>query len=131
MLKHTEPVEVIEVQPDFDLVPHLANSPNPVLEDEPARKILKALQVSRHPIVIRGIDIGNCSRNWTNDYLKRVAGEKKVKIHRSPTHQLDFRSKNFVYDTISFADLIEHCTSTSENPVQEYLYLRSLGLDPR
>jgi len=141
MQKYTNAVEVINVLPSFSLdeastetdatgISNLDSPPSAVV-------VLSAFQDSRRPIVIRGIDIGPCTTLWTPDYLKSANQEKKVKVHRSKTPQLDFRSKNFVYETISFTDLIQHCNSSSaseesrEENSGDYLYLRSLGLDPR
>jgi len=87
---------------------------------------------------------------WTIDYLVNVNPEKKVKVHKSDTPQLNFREKNFSYETVSFSDLIKSCTSSevSENSncnpesgeekkdsskivANNFWYLRSLGEDPR
>ncbi len=52
-------------------------------------------------------------------------------IHRSSTPQLDFRNKNFKYETIPFSALIEQCSAENSGTPSDYLYLRSLGDDPR
>ena len=52
----------------------------------------------RHPVVLRGLNIGTCVDKWKYvDYLKEAGGAHPVKIHVSPVPQMDFINKNFLY----------------------------------
>ncbi|CAG7827609.1 unnamed protein product [Allacma fusca] len=81
------------------------------------------------PVVIRGFNLGDCLTKWTPEYLRAKGSDKLVKVHRSPYKRLDFRRKNFAYETVTFSDLVKHCSEGSES--KDYWYLRSLGEDPR
>lgn len=84
---------------------------------------------SRAPLILRGIDIGPCLKNWTLPHLlSSPEAEKKVKVHRSRDFRLDFLKKNFTYDTVSFGELVRRCSDPQE---KLFWYLRSLGEDPR
>ncbi|ODM96624.1 tRNA wybutosine-synthesizing protein 5 [Orchesella cincta] len=92
---------------------------------------------TRKPVVIRGYDIGLCREKWTPEFLiSNCPPEKKVKVHKSKERQLDFRRKNFVYDTVSFRHLIWLCSGIRSEEVEKdkyqyFWYLRSIGKDPR
>ncbi|CAL8072283.1 unnamed protein product [Orchesella dallaii] len=96
-----------------------------------------AFHQTRKPVVIRGCDIGPCKEKWSPEYLiSNCPPEKKVKVHKSKERQLDFRRKNFIYDTISFRHLIWLCSGIESEEVEEekyqyFWYLRSIGEDPR
>src|SRR5437870_4028942 len=121
-MQKAKPVDIFEVPPSFVNLDDLDNNP------EAVASIQHILQVSRRPAVFRGFNLGPCTKTWTPEYLKSVNPEKKVKIHRSQTPQLDFRNKNFKYETVTFSELIEHCSSSGDSQ-KDYLYLRSLGDD--
>src|ERR1051326_7495798 len=82
----------------------------------------------RYPLILRGLDIGPCSSSWSSEYLRQSQeANKLVKVHKSREFRLDFRTKNFNYETLSFGQLIDKCEKDKEH----YWYLRSLGEDPR
>ena len=62
----------------------------------------------RKPVILRGLDIGECVEKWTLEYLMQQGGDKSVKIHVSELPQMDFINKNFVYRFLncSFSSLI-------------------------
>lgn len=100
--------------------------------------IFKAFHETRRPVILRGYDVGPCIKKWTPEYLISKCPEaKKVKVHKSKEKRLDFRRKNFVYDTISFGELIQLCSGVKGgDKIQEekwtyFWYLRSIGEDPR
>ncbi|GAB6021851.1 hypothetical protein CHUAL_004423 [Chamberlinius hualienensis] len=89
----------------------------------------------RKPVVMRGLDIGTCVKNWTPDYLAEKMGNINVKVHVTTNPQMDFIKKNFSYKTLPFDEFIGRA---SEEVHQNYFfsqdekyYLRSLGDDPR
>ncbi|XP_006816796.1 tRNA wybutosine-synthesizing protein 5-like [Saccoglossus kowalevskii] len=81
----------------------------------------------RVPVVLRGLDIGTCTNTWTVDYLCQHAGKKEVKIHVCQSAQMDFLSKNFIYNDFSVFFFLSSKLCLQE----EKYYLRSLGDDPR
>ncbi|KAK6165655.1 hypothetical protein SNE40_022541 [Patella caerulea] len=89
----------------------------------------------RRPVVLKGLDIGPCTRKWTVDYLSKVGGSSEVKLHVCKTTQMDFISKNFLYRSLPFDVFVKRA---AEEIHQEYFldenekyYLRALGGDPR
>lgn len=101
--------------------------------------VFAAFHEIRRPVILRGYDIGPCRTKWTPEYLISKCPEgKKVKVHKSKEKRLDFRRKNFVYDTISFGELIQLCSGVKREgeEIEEekgtyFWYLRSIGEDPR
>lgn len=89
----------------------------------------------REPAILRGFDFGNCRTKWTWDYLQQACGSRKVKVHVSPSPQMDFITKNFVYRTLTFAELIQRVQLHEQSSFfvckEEKYYLRSLGEDSR
>ena len=88
------------------------------------------------PVLIRGCDVGKCLSKWTPEYLEAKGQNKHVKVHRSSKPKLDFRAKNFTYETVSFTELVRNCSldtdkDGTEGQEKTYWYLRSLGEDPR
>ena len=127
-MRSAETIEIVEIPASFS-VDSFENGDNSIL---PA-SIQSILKTTRRPTIFRGFDLGPCTKTWTPQYLQAVCPEKNVKVHRSPVPNLDFRAKNFKYDTIPFSQLISVCSSQKKESesTQEYLYLRSLGDDPR
>lgn len=104
--------------------------------DDVAATIKTAFCDKREPVVLRGFHIGPCRDRWTPEYLISHCCDKNVKVHKSKEKALDFRKKNFVYETISFRHLILLCSGLRAEDVDEdkynyYWYLRSIGEDPR
>ncbi|XP_070545756.1 tRNA wybutosine-synthesizing protein 5-like [Ptychodera flava] len=89
----------------------------------------------RIPAVLRGLDIGECKEKWTTDYLCQHGGHKEVKVHVSPSSQMDFINKNFMYRTLPFDELVKRASATTNTDhfihAEEKYYLRSLGDDLR
>lgn len=129
------------VPADDIFVSEQRSSPVPVLkvtsEADLKSTLEKALHRTRKPVIFRGFEIGPCRDRWTSEYLIRHCPQgKTVKVHKSKEKQLDFRRKNFVYDTISFKHLIHLCSGDKSLDIEEenygyYWYLRSIGNDPR
>ena len=88
----------------------------------------------QEPVILRGCSIGPCLEKWSPEFLQSTGATKLVKVHRSKEPQLDFRNKNFTYETVRFSDLVKYCSEPSNQEAEdnlEYWYLRSLGEDPR
>ncbi|GLH09717.1 Hypoxia-inducible factor 1-alpha inhibitor [Gryllus bimaculatus] len=98
-------------------------------------KFTQQIYPRREPALIKGVDIGPCTKLWTRDYLSEKIGEVPVKVHVSTDPKMDFISKNFVYKTLPLRDLIERAAKEENTEYflnsHEYYYLRSLGSDPR
>lgn len=74
------------------------------------------------PVVLTGLDLGPCTQQWTNDYLKaKVGSDRKVVVHSSPTPHMNFQSKNFSYTTQTFGSLLDSASAG------DHLYLRALS----
>ncbi|CAD5122685.1 DgyrCDS11095 [Dimorphilus gyrociliatus] len=90
----------------------------------------------RKPIVLQGLDIGECTTKWSPEYLINTVINKEVKLHVCASPQMDFIQKNFQYKTLQFDELIRRCSQPL--PLKSYFlsesekyYLRTLGTDPR
>nr|XP_051704285.1 tRNA wybutosine-synthesizing protein 5 isoform X3 [Oryctolagus cuniculus] len=81
--------------------------PVPRLEGVSEEQFLRDLYPQRKPLVLEGIDLGPCTSKWTVDYLSQIGGKKDVKVHVAAVAQMDFISKNFVYRTLPFDELVQ------------------------
>jgi tRNA wybutosine-synthesizing protein 5 len=94
-----------------------------------------ALHKKRQPVVLKSLDIGPCVDKWTWDYLKKMCGSRKIKVHVSSTPQMDFLNKNFVYRSLPFDEFIDRISCEEQTSYflskDEKYYFRSLGDDPR
>ncbi|KEY64425.1 hypothetical protein S7711_05244 [Stachybotrys chartarum IBT 7711] len=78
----------------------------------------------RSPVVIEGLNLGDCLQKWNPDHLiERVGSERKVVVHEclEDTAEMDFNSKNFCYTTEAFGVVMDRMCKG------ERLYLRSLS----
>ena len=94
----------------------------------------KHVKTVRRPAILRGFDIGSCTGKWKNpEYLIDKLGNTPAKVHvvdNCNVDKMDFRTKNFKYQTISMNDLIRNVFNVSEHPEFAF-YLRWVGDDPR
>ncbi|KAG9248031.1 leucine carboxyl methyltransferas-like protein 2 [Calycina marina] len=74
------------------------------------------------PVILEGLSLGSCLEQWTPTYLKEKIA-REVVIHEATEAHMDFKSKNFKYTTMPFADCIDRAESGGR------LYLRSLSAD--
>jgi len=80
------------------------------------------------PCVLEGLNLGACIQKWTPEYLKKNVGpEKPVIIHVTDSQAMNFLSKNFKYESRSFAHFIDSVFS----PTQEKVYLRAVSDDAK
>jgi tRNA wybutosine-synthesizing protein 5 len=95
---------------------------------------------SSEPVIFRGLEVGPCVKNWTSpDYLMSKLADIPVKVHvvdHDQVDKMDFRSKNFNYQTIEMHELIKKIFTKSENDSEKEeqkssYYLRWVGDDPR
>ncbi|XP_071792326.1 tRNA wybutosine-synthesizing protein 5-like [Asterias amurensis] len=89
----------------------------------------------RKPAVLRGLDIGECKTKWTEDYLCKCVGSQEVKVHVSPSANMDFVNKNYAYRTLPFDKFLRRAAQSNHDefffePDEKY-YFRALGGDPR
>ncbi|TLD05301.1 uncharacterized protein PgNI_09679 [Pyricularia grisea] len=78
----------------------------------------------RKPVIIEGASIGPCMTAWSDRYLVEAVGaDKEVSIHESPSHVMDFNSKNFRYVNKKFGEFVQEIASGQK------LYLRALSND--
>ncbi|KAH7146584.1 S-adenosyl-L-methionine-dependent methyltransferase [Dactylonectria macrodidyma] len=88
--------------------------------DSDFQQVLQA----RKPVIIEGLDLGQCVENWTPEYMVHRLGEKKeVVVHECQldTEKMDFNSKNFRYVTDTFESFM------NKAKLGQRLYLRSLS----
>ncbi|KAF7546729.1 hypothetical protein G7Z17_g8218 [Cylindrodendrum hubeiense] len=79
---------------------------------------------NRKPVIIEGLNLGQCMENWTPEYMVQCLGEKKeVVVHECQldTEKMDFNSKNFRYVTETFGTFMDKVK------LGQRLYLRSLS----
>ncbi|XP_059156601.1 tRNA wybutosine-synthesizing protein 5-like [Physella acuta] len=106
-----------------------------IFENITKEKFLSEIYPKREPVILRGINIGECIHKWTLEYLASHGGHQEVKVHVSSSCQMDFIRKNFLYRTLPFNDFVhrtfeEHHKHFFIDPTEKY-YLRALGEDPR
>ena len=94
-------------------------------------------EVQRHrkPCILKGFNIGPCSKKWSVEYLAAQAGFRMATVHVSETPQMNFVCKNYIYRKLPFADLVKRASQTVHKTYflspNEYYYFRSLGDDVR
>ncbi|EGG11606.1 uncharacterized protein MELLADRAFT_46862 [Melampsora larici-populina 98AG31] len=86
--------------------------------------------VRSEPIVFEKLDLGDCVKHWTPEYLQQKSGELKCSVHVSTSSNLTWHAKNFKYTMMSFKELIDRTFGDSAVP-SETLYLRSLSASPK
>lgn len=83
----------------------------------------KILDASK-PVILEGLDIGVCTKEWTSEYLKdKVGADREVIVHEASSENMSFSSKNFAYVTKKFGDFLDEAEKGSK------LYLRSLSAE--
>ncbi|RNF12025.1 tRNA wybutosine-synthesizing protein 4 [Trypanosoma rangeli] len=115
------------------LSPHLPFK-RPQVEVQPFSKeafLALACQPNK-PVVFRKVDLGSCVDVWADPaYLKAREGNMMVSVHVArETHLLDFVRKNFAFQHVSFASLVDHCvaaTSNSPKAEGEAWYFRAVA----
>ncbi|PRP80652.1 leucine carboxyl methyltransferase 2-like [Planoprotostelium fungivorum] len=76
----------------------------------------------RTPVVIVGTDLGPCTTTWTPDHMSQIFGTRPV------APKMNFVEKNFRYETMGFDEMIRRIYQPNG---EEFMYLRSLGDNPR
>lgn len=98
-------------------------------------EFIDKVQSKRKPAIIREIDLGECRKSWTTEYLIKNVGHLDTKIHVSAERKMDFLSKNFLYKTLSMAETIKRASQDTQEDYfiqpKEYYYLRSLSSERR
>lgn len=93
------------------------------------------VQSRRKPAIIKGIELGECCKSWSAEYLINKIGHLDTKIHVSAESKMDFLSKNFLYKTLSMAETIKRASRDKQDNYfiqpNEYYYLRSLSSERR
>ncbi|GAB7352479.1 hypothetical protein MBLNU459_g2886t2 [Dothideomycetes sp. NU459] len=76
------------------------------------------------PMILTDLDIGSCTKIWTDEYLKSQIGETRpVVVHSSPSPHMNFQTKNFAYTTQPFGNFLDSASNG------QHLYLRALSTD--
>ena len=91
------------------------------------------IQTYRRPAILRNFrSIGSCLERWKDPcYLQEKLEDKVAKIHKVEKEladQMDFRTKNFQYQSLPMADLIQHIFQPRDDHKFAY-YLRWVGDD--
>ncbi|CAG2187969.1 TYW5 [Mytilus edulis] len=107
-----------------------------VLTNVTQNQFVNEIYTKRLPVIIRGQDIGPCIDCWKSmEYLGKKGGSKEVKIHVSPTPQMDFINKNFLYRSLPFNELVKRAGADKQTEYfiseTEKYYLRAVGDNPR
>ena len=92
---------------------------------------IRTVTRNREPVVFTGMDVGSCAQMWTPKYLLEKSptlANSKISAHVSSSANFDFARKNFKYESLVGKNFFEKVCSSSS---KEFLYLRSLGADPR
>ena len=125
------------------LIEVVTQKPDPFSKQKPMGDILKparfASTVPRHeqvqssgdfeqilnngqPVIIKNMDIGSCTTEWTLKQLAAELGEDRaVIVHEASNKYMDFQFKNFKYAKKPFKDFADEITRGSPQ------YLRSLS----
>lgn len=115
----------------------LSVRPVSVYENVTRDNFLHFIHPKREPALIRGVNIGECTSKWTSEYICEKVGNVDVKVHVSPSPMMNFTSKNFLYRTLPFDELVKRASATTCDQEEyfltpgEFYYLRSLGFDRR
>jgi tRNA wybutosine-synthesizing protein 5 len=88
----------------------------------------EAIVARKEPVVFANADFGRACDLWTPQHLKRHGGAVDVSAHVCATPFLDFQSRNYRFESMSFAALIDRVFDANES---DFLYLRSVGANPR
>ncbi|RNF23284.1 tRNA wybutosine-synthesizing protein 4 [Trypanosoma conorhini] len=106
----------------------------PQVEEQPFSKeaFLALVRQPNKPVVFRNVGLGRCVDVWANPtYLKATEGNMMVSVHVArETHLLDFVKKNFTFQHVSFASLVDHCVAATGSPQKaeaEAWYLRAVA----
>ncbi|KAH9400689.1 tRNAPhe (7-(3-amino-3-carboxypropyl)wyosine37-C2)-hydroxylase [Tyrophagus putrescentiae] len=81
------------------------------------------------PFIISDCHFGSCLQKWNAEYLSSKLNGSSVKVHVSEEPVLNFLTKNFRYETQNFGEFLQKCAHPDGD--QQYLYLRSIGVDKR
>ncbi|XP_064459258.1 tRNA wybutosine-synthesizing protein 5-like [Ornithodoros turicata] len=107
----------------------------PVHTNVDSQAFLSDIYPARNPVILRNVPIGACTSLWTSEYLQKHGGTKEVSVHVSPSRNLNFISRNFIYRTLPFSELVERANKDVQDKFfiekGELYYLRSLGSDQR
>ncbi|KAH9523820.1 tRNA wybutosine-synthesizing protein 5 [Bulinus truncatus] len=106
-----------------------------IVENFSFEKFTADFYKKRKPVILRGLDIGDCIQKWTPSFLASHGGSQEVKLHVSSSAQMDFINKNFLYRSLPFPEFIKRAFEDEHVDYfidqKEKYYLRALGQDPR
>ncbi len=92
------------------------------------------IQKNREPAILRQFDFGPCVELWKHqEYLRSKLEGIAAKVHvvdKDQVDKMDFKSKNFKYDTIGMEELVDKVFDDTDSSEKAY-YLRWIGSDPR
>lgn len=91
----------------------------------------ESLVERKTPAIFRNSDFGRARELWTFEHLKAHGGTVDVSVHVCDSPFLDFQSRNYTFRTMSFGDLIDSVCNSGAKRGSEFLYLRSVGANPR
>ncbi|KAL8934106.1 MAG: hypothetical protein Q9211_005402, partial [Gyalolechia sp. 1 TL-2023] len=76
------------------------------------------------PFVMEGLDIGNCTKNWTvEELIKKIGPDRIVTVHQAQDDHMNFQQKNFSYVKKPFGEFMREASGGSKQ------YLRSLAAE--
>ncbi|KAL8915608.1 MAG: hypothetical protein Q9172_006857, partial [Xanthocarpia lactea] len=76
------------------------------------------------PFVIRGLDLGSCTTEWTiHELIKKIDADRLVTVHQAQGGHMNFQMKNFDYVKKPFGEFMHEACNGSPQ------YLRSLNAE--
>jgi len=92
---------------------------------------MKEIYARRRPVIITGVDFGECTNRWKDlDYLKEKLGEKKVSVHALNETEMDFIHRNFKFEVMPANQFLDYVFAPPAGTSKRY-YFRSIGDNPR
>jgi tRNA wybutosine-synthesizing protein 5 len=89
----------------------------------------ESIVARKMPAIFRGCDFGRARELWTPTHMKANGGSVDVSVHACNSPFLDFQSRNYSFRSMTFGALID--SVYGGGAPDEYLYLRSVGANPR
>eukprot|EP00730_Choanoeca_flexa_P018559 TRINITY_DN9029_c0_g1_i3.p1 TRINITY_DN9029_c0_g1~~TRINITY_DN9029_c0_g1_i3.p1 ORF type:complete len:683 (+),score=127.18 TRINITY_DN9029_c0_g1_i3:81-2051(+) len=87
---------------------------------------LAFLSTERQPFVLTGCRF--TQHAWDAEFLSATCADKEASVHVAESDNMDFLSRNFKFEVMSFPDLVKKAFDPASS---ELLYLRSMGVNFR
>lgn len=88
-----------------------------------------AIVNAREPVIFEGCTFGRAMAEWTPAHLQASCGDKLVSAHVCSQENMDFHARNFKFEVMPFAQLVQRVLLDRDQ--QNRCYLRSMGVNMR